>query len=54
MICICITPQMTGRGSVPNIFIGGENVGGCNDGPGVMPLHASGKLLPKLQAAGAL
>lgn len=45
---------MTDRTSVPNIFIAGENVGGCNDGPGVMTLHGQGKLVPKLQAAGAL
>jgi hypothetical protein len=29
-------------------------VGGCNDGPGVMPLHKQGKLVPLLQQAGAL
>lgn len=46
--------QMTDRTSVPNIWIKGQNVGGCNDGPGVMTLHKEGKLVPLLQAAGAL
>jgi hypothetical protein len=32
----------------------GQNVGGCNDGPGVMTLHREGKLLPLLKQAGAL
>mmetsp|Transcript_2513 Transcript_2513/g.5229 ORF Transcript_2513/g.5229 Transcript_2513/m.5229 type:complete len:196 (-) Transcript_2513:114-701(-) len=37
--------EMTNRTSVPNIFINGKNVGGCNDGtPGLMPLIAEGKL----------
>ncbi|KAL7525220.1 hypothetical protein ACHAXR_002697 [Thalassiosira sp. AJA248-18] len=30
--------RMTKRTSVPSIFIGGEYVGGCNDGPGLLPL----------------
>mmetsp|Transcript_8235 Transcript_8235/g.28894 ORF Transcript_8235/g.28894 Transcript_8235/m.28894 type:complete len:187 (+) Transcript_8235:50-610(+) len=39
----------TGRTSVPNIFIAGENIGGCNDGsPGLMPLLAEGGLEGKL------
>jgi len=46
--------EMTDRTSVPNIFISGNNVGGCNDGPGVMTLHKEGKLVPLLQQAGAL
>lgn len=37
--------QLTGRTSMPNIFIGGNSIGGCNDGtPGLMPLIASGEL----------
>ncbi len=44
----------TGRTSVPNIWIKGESIGGCNDGPGILTLQASGELLPKLKAAGAL
>ncbi|CAM9471338.1 unnamed protein product, partial [Laminaria digitata] len=31
--------QMTGRTSVPQIWIGGEFVGGCNDGPGIFTLR---------------
>ena len=46
--------QMTGRTSVPNIWIGQRNVGGCSEGPGVAPLKEQGKLVPMLQAAGAL
>jgi len=30
--------RMTKRTSVPSIFIGGEYIGGCNDGPGLLPL----------------
>jgi len=44
-----------GRTSVPAVFIGGEYVGGMNDGaPGLRPLDAAGGLDAKLQAAGAL
>jgi len=46
--------QMTDRTSVPNIWIAGKNVGGCNDGPGVMTLHRQNELLPMLKAAGAV
>ena len=47
---------MTGRTSVPAIFVGGEFVGGCNDGGlgGVVTLQNSGKLLPMLTTAGSL
>lgn len=31
--------KMTGRSSVPNIWIAGQNVGGCSEGPGVVPLQ---------------
>ena len=32
---------LTGRTSMPNVFIAGESIGGCNDGtPGLMPLIA--------------
>ncbi|KAK3243156.1 hypothetical protein CYMTET_47175 [Cymbomonas tetramitiformis] len=44
--------KLTGRTSVPNIWIGGENIGGCNDGsPGLMPLVNEGKLEEKLAKA---
>jgi glutaredoxin 3 len=46
--------QRTGRTSMPNIFIAGEGIGGCNDGPGIVTLQAEGKLMPMLKAAGAL
>jgi len=44
----------TGRTSVPSVWIGAEYVGGLNDGPGLVPLDADGKLEPKLRAVGAL
>mmetsp|Transcript_2429 Transcript_2429/g.3494 ORF Transcript_2429/g.3494 Transcript_2429/m.3494 type:complete len:108 (+) Transcript_2429:92-415(+) len=45
---------LTGRTSVPAVFVGGKFIGGCNDGPGVYPLHRAGKLVPMLKDAGAL
>ncbi|CAM9403436.1 unnamed protein product [Ectocarpus sp. 6 AP-2014] len=44
--------QKTGRTSVPQIWIGGEFVGGCNDGPGVFTLMDKGELVPMLESAG--
>eukprot|EP00904_Undaria_pinnatifida_P003592 jgi/Undpi1/13233/HiC_scaffold_8.g02895.m1 len=44
--------QMTGRTSVPQIWIGGEYVGGCNDGPGIFTLMDKGELSPMLEEAG--
>ena len=38
---------LTGRRSVPQIFIGGTHVGGCDD---LMALDRTGGLLPLLQA----
>ena len=48
--------EMTDRTTVPAIWIGGEFVGGCNDGPkgGVVTLQQSGQLQQLLQQAGAL
>lgn len=50
--------RRTGQSSVPQVFIGGEFVGGCNNGPkpgmGVVPLKQSGDLERKLRAAGAM
>ena len=46
--------ERTGRTSVPSTFIGGEGIGGCNDGPGIIPLQEQGKLEGMLKAAGAL
>lgn len=39
---------ITGRRTVPQIFIGDTHVGGCDD---LMALDAKGGLLPLLQAA---
>ena len=37
--------EITGRSSIPHVFICGKSVGGCNDGnPGIRPLIASGGL----------
>lgn len=36
--------RMTGRTSVPAIFVRAQFIGGCNDGPGLLPLAASGDL----------
>ena len=50
--------RMTGRSSVPSIWINGEYVGGCDDGPtpfapGVVDLAFAGTLGEKLNAAPA-
>merc|ERR1711879_406432 len=36
--------KITRRTSMPGIFIDGKFIGGCNDGPGLLPLAASGEL----------
>eukprot|EP00588_Corethron_pennatum_P030604 CAMPEP_0194320312 /NCGR_PEP_ID=MMETSP0171-20130528/16658_1 /TAXON_ID=218684 /ORGANISM="Corethron pennatum, Strain L29A3" /LENGTH=179 /DNA_ID=CAMNT_0039077811 /DNA_START=219 /DNA_END=758 /DNA_ORIENTATION=+ len=36
--------RMTQRTSVPSIFVNGKYIGGCNDGPGLLPLASSGEL----------
>ncbi|XP_010550681.1 PREDICTED: glutaredoxin-C1-like [Tarenaya hassleriana] len=41
----------TGQRTVPNVFIKGEHIGGCDR---VMESHQQGKLLPLLTEAGAL
>lgn len=51
--------RLTGKSSVPSIWIGGEYIGGCDDGPsdeapGLVPLAFKGELKAKLEAAGAL
>ena len=47
---------ITEQTSVPQVFVGGQFVGGCNDGGmgGVLPLRESGKLEEMLISAGAL
>lgn len=39
--------EITGRRSVPQIFVGNTHVGGCDD---LMALDAKGELLPLLNA----
>jgi len=46
--------EKTGRTSMPNIWIGGQGIGGCNDGPGIMTLEKEGRLKELLAQAGAL
>jgi glutaredoxin 3 len=48
--------ERLGRTSVPAIWINGEFIGGCNDGPmgGLVTLKESGKLDTMLSAAGAI
>jgi glutaredoxin 3 len=41
--------EITGRRTVPQIFIGNTHVGGCDD---LMALDGRGGLMPLLQAAG--
>jgi len=47
---------IVGRSSVPAVFVGGEFVGGANDGGlgGVLTLHAKGQLAPLLMRSGSL
>ena len=51
--------RITGKSSVPSCWIGGEYVGGCDDGPsdtapGLVTLAFQGNLQAKLRAAGAM
>ncbi|KAM7471291.1 hypothetical protein LguiA_009474 [Lonicera macranthoides] len=41
----------TGQSTVPNVFIGGKHVGGCDK---VTQMHREGKLVPLLADAGAV
>lgn len=43
--------SLTGQRTVPNVFIGGEHIGGCDD---TMALQSQGKLKDMLVAAGAI
>uniref|UniRef100_A0A0C9QNJ9 TSA: Wollemia nobilis Ref_Wollemi_Transcript_16148_732 transcribed RNA sequence n=1 Tax=Wollemia nobilis TaxID=56998 RepID=A0A0C9QNJ9_9CONI len=43
--------EWTGQRTVPNVFIGGTHIGGCDD---TVAKHNSGKLVPLLSEAGAL
>ncbi|CAM6117486.1 unnamed protein product [Calypogeia fissa] len=40
---------LTGQSTVPNVFVGGKHIGGCDD---TMDLHNRGELVPALEAAG--
>ncbi|TYI08926.1 hypothetical protein ES332_A09G035000v1 [Gossypium tomentosum] len=42
--------EWTGQRTVPNVFIGGNHIGGCDSTTG---LHNQGKLVPLLTEAGA-
>ena len=48
--------ERTGRTSVPALYVGGEFVGGCNDGGlgGAITLDKAGRLLPMLKEAGSV
>lgn len=51
--------RLTGKSSVPSVWIGGRYVGGCDDGPsdtapGLVKLAFSGRLNKMLDEAGAL
>ncbi|XP_062226131.1 glutaredoxin-C6-like [Phragmites australis] len=41
----------TGQNTVPNVFINGKHIGGCDD---TMALNNGGKLVPLLTEAGAI
>ncbi|QCE10852.1 glutaredoxin [Vigna unguiculata] len=43
--------EWTGQRTVPNVFISGKHIGGCDD---TTALHNQGKLVPLLTSAGAI
>ncbi|KAI6700729.1 hypothetical protein NL676_015053 [Syzygium grande] len=43
--------EWTGQKTVPNVFIGGNHIGGCDD---TTAMHKQGKLVPLLTQAGAI
>ncbi|KAB2610219.1 glutaredoxin-like [Pyrus ussuriensis x Pyrus communis] len=43
--------EWTGQRTVPNVFIGGNHIGGCDK---TTALHKEGKLVPLLTQAGAV
>lgn len=43
--------QWTGQRTVPNVFIGGQHIGGCDS---TVAKHKEGKLVPLLQEAKAI
>lgn len=46
--------KATGRTSMPNIWVGGQGIGGFNDGPGIKTLKNNGELFKMLEKAGAV
>ncbi|KAK2442901.1 glutaredoxin [Trifolium repens] len=43
--------EWTGQRTVPNVFIGGKHIGGCDS---VLEKHHAGQLIPLLNDAGAI
>ncbi|PRQ17276.1 putative thioredoxin-disulfide reductase [Rosa chinensis] len=43
--------EWTGQSTVPNVFIAGKHIGGCDS---VLERHQTGQLLPLLREAGAV
>ncbi|XP_068335599.1 glutaredoxin-like [Pyrus communis] len=43
--------EWTGQRTVPNVFVGGKHIGGCDK---TTALHKEGKLVPLLTQAGAV
>ncbi|XVE84000.1 hypothetical protein DITRI_Ditri16bG0133700 [Diplodiscus trichospermus] len=43
--------EWTGQRTVPNVFIGGKHIGGCDN---TTAMHQEGKLIPLLTEAGAI
>ncbi|KAK8687108.1 hypothetical protein V6N13_085940 [Hibiscus sabdariffa] len=43
--------EWSGQRTVPNVFIGGKHIGGCD---ATTALHNEGKLVPLLTEAGAI
>ena len=43
--------ELTGQQTVPNVFIGGKHIGGCDT---TTAMHKEGKLIPLLTEAGVL
>ncbi|XP_021298936.1 glutaredoxin-like [Herrania umbratica] len=43
--------EWTGQRTVPNVFIGGKHIGGCDT---TTAMHEEGKLIPLLTEAGAV
>ncbi|MCI26151.1 glutaredoxin, partial [Trifolium medium] len=43
--------EWTGQRTVPNVFIGGKHIGGCDS---VLEKHRAGQLVPLLNDAGAI